>query len=194
MTMSEHDNYFLHNFFGFDNALTFDAIQRNPMWKAFLGHWFEHLSSRNMPVLLPRYDKSDGQPKWYAIAFTPAQFRMLKEDLAGFVGPTYTHFESAKVRLDTNDPIEAAVMEYCGREVLTFHVVRGNDDEESKRFRRKVTDALESMRQTWEARPNRAIRDNWSTARILRDFEMALAAGNEGGGGVAWPNYDARGD
>lgn len=180
LDLPDHAIAFLSGFFGPGNDLKWNSIASGAIGNKalqFLYPWFSNVAKRDFPVILPR--RRGISTTWYAMAFSPFQFRMLREDLAGFVGPTYTTFNGRKAELDAGDPVEASILGYFSQDAMTFQVAQGSCTEQSNES--KVRDSLTLMRSTWEARPARGKERVRPTGVILRDFEMALVIGNVDG-------------
>lgn len=174
LELPEHAIAFLTRFFGPGNDLKWESIVSGAVGQnaiQFLFPWFNNIAQSNLPVVLPR--RKGASTTWYAMASSPFQFRMLREDILGFVGPTYTNLTGRKAKLNGQDPIDAAVMDFFGQDVLTFEVIPCESD-----TKLKVWKTLNLMRATWEAKPAKGVGGARSTGAILRDFEMALLTGN----------------
>jgi len=157
---------FVDRFFGPANEI--QLISLNPDLRAWLQPWIDDLESPlDKPVVLP--SRRNGQTRWYALAFSDRQSRSLRDDLAAFVGPSYSNFAGQLARLDSADPVENAVLELTGGRAYRFEV-----PETELLAARK---ALALMRSTWERRPDRTQSVPRPLGRILRDFNMALEAG-----------------
>jgi hypothetical protein len=157
---------FLNAFFAPPNRLRRDSDPR-------LQAWIRRLEGDSPRAsVLPRW--LDGtRVVWYGLAFDDREFRALGEDLTAFVGPTYTTFRGQRVRLDLDDPIEAAAAKFTGGLVYKFE-----GDAAQARPAENVWKALERMRGTWERRKVREQAMLLPLSRLLRDFFMAVQAGN----------------
>jgi hypothetical protein len=112
---------------------------------------------------------------WYGIAFDDREIRTLGEELTAFVGPSYSNFRGERARLDPADPVEAAVLGMTqGR---SFRVSAPPDKEAQAGLWR----ALERMREVRARRQEREPEALRPAGRILRDFFLALRAGNRDG-------------
>ncbi|MHC5594829.1 MAG: hypothetical protein ACYTXC_02470 [Nostoc sp.] len=91
----------------------------------------------------------------------------MSEDLMAFVGPTYSTFRGQRAQLNPQDPIELTVYKFTGGAAVKL-CGQATD----------VWEALERMRQVSERRVKRVADIPRPTGRVLRDFYMALQAGD----------------
>jgi hypothetical protein len=157
---------FVDRFFGPANEIK--LISLTPDLRAWLQLWIDDLESPfDRAVVLP--SRRDGQTRWYALAFSDRQLRSLRDDLSAFVGPSYSDFTGQLAQLDPADPIEKAVLELTDGRAYRFEVLPAELLPARK--------ALSLMRSIWERRPDRTQAVPRPLGRILRDFNMALEAG-----------------
>jgi len=165
-TINPHIRNFLEKFFGIDNKFDLAKIERGEGKQAKIRPWVELLTQDEpQPTILPCWREAGVD--WYAIAFGEPQLRRLSEELMAFVGPTYSTFRGQRAQLNLQDPIELAVYEFtggaavklCGEATL-------------------VWEALERMRRVSERQVKRFAEIPHPTGRVLRDFYMALQAGD----------------
>jgi hypothetical protein len=157
---------FLEQFFGTGNQLNLGKIERGEGNHAKIRPWVERLTQAEpQPTVLPRW--REGGVDWYGIAFSERQLRRLSEELIAFVGSTYSTFRGQRVQLNLEDPVELAVYEFTGGAVVKLC---GQATE--------VWAALERMRRVSERRVKRVADIPRPTGRVLRDFYMALQAGD----------------
>jgi hypothetical protein len=157
---------FLEQFFGKGNQLTFEKVQKIP----FLQPWITRLE-RGLPTVLPcaRTTGTD----WYGLAFSEQQFRGLREELAAFVGPTWSSFRGQRAALDSSDPIEAAVWELTQGKAFKF---QGSLDETGKSV--EIQKALSLMTKVLDRKTGGSYEVPRATGRVLRDFYTALRVGD----------------
>lgn len=167
---------FLSSFFSPPNEVSLTEIL--PSGKAaHLLPWVERLLGGVLvPTVLPA--RRSGRVHWYGLAFSDAQLRALGDQLLAFVGPTYSTFRGLRAVLDPNDPIDAAVLRLTNGFAFKFSGPAGADKP------KPVWDALELMRAVVGRRPDRLLDAPRATGRVLRDFYMALRAGNAESGEV----------
>ncbi len=152
---------FLGRFFAAPNQLRQDS-------KPEIRIWAERLTrAESIPTVLPCW-REGKVVDWYGLAFDDRQLTALGESLAAFVGPTYTTFRGQAARLDLSDPIDQAVQDLTAGRAYKF---RGGDPVEIWR-------AVERMRKVWERREPRERATPAPVGRVLRDFYMALHAGD----------------
>jgi len=90
-----------------------------------------------------------------------------------FVGPSYANFDGKRTRLNPADPVEAVLLQQLGANPPVFSLSAGSE----KLYRERLCDVLRLMHTVHSAvamRPPASLR---ATGRILRDFYMALQAG-----------------
>jgi hypothetical protein len=162
---------FLERFFGEHNQVRLDQIERGQGPTGVLLPWINRLKGGSpLATVLPhRFEDGTGAPRynWYAIAPTERELRDLREDLTAFVGPSWSNFRGERARLNVADPTEAALQEFTEGRAFKFS---GNTG--------KIWESLELMRHVWENRTRRVLEDFRPSGRVLRDFYMALQAGN----------------
>ena len=120
-----------------------------------------------MPTVLPCW-RTGKIVDWYGLAFDDRQMNALGESLTAFIGPTYTNFRGQVARLDRQDPIDQAVDDFTAGRAYKF---QGADPSEIWR-------ALGRMRKVWQRRGSRERATPAPVGRVLRDFYMALNAGD----------------
>ncbi|HKR14511.1 MAG TPA: protein DpdD [Pyrinomonadaceae bacterium] len=163
--VSEAQN-FLNRFFGEGNKFHLDAIKRNQGKAGRILPWVRRITDQEEhSTVLPRWVNS--QIVWYGIARSEREFRSLGEELVAFVGPTYSNFRGQRASLDPKDPVEASVLDWTGGAAFK---IEGDAS--------AVWEAIERMRVAWESRVARIFEKPRPTGRVLRDFYMAIRAGN----------------
>lgn len=170
---SEQVESFLAAFFGPGNSVSLTEGPTSP-----LGQWlapFLQVARRrsDVPVVLPR--RTPAQPDRrlaYVIAWDRAHATLVAELLTAFVGPTYSYFNGLPATLDPDDSVERAILDLVGPDT-TFVLRSPTTEHEGGAWR-----ALRQMQSTIERRPVR----NWHipkpVGRLLGEFEVALAAGD----------------
>lgn len=162
--------HFLEQFFGTDNKFDLGKIERGEGKQAKISPWVELLTKgERQPTILPCWRSESVD--WYAIALSERQLRRLSEELMAFIGPTYSTFRGQRAQLNPQDPIELAVYEFTGGAAVKL-CGQATD----------VWEALEQMRRVSERRVKRVADIPRPTGRVLRDFYMALQAGDAYGG------------
>src|SRR5207253_994058 len=107
---------------------------------------------------------------WYALAHSPRQARALAQELQGFVGTSYAHVERLQP-LDPDDPIDSEVLNFTGGSGFSFDVLPSNQGD--------VRAGLDLLAWLRRQRPLRSDSAPKPLGRLLRDFEMAIIAGDE---------------
>ncbi len=162
---------FLERFFGTDNKFDLGRIERGEGNQAKIRPWVELLTQAEpLPTVLPCWREHGVD--WYGIALSERQLRSLSEELMAFVGPTCSTFRAQRAQLNLQDPVESAIYEFTRGAAVKFcgHDTNGTAT--------AVWEALERMRRVGERRVKRATEYPSSTGRVLRDFYMALQAGD----------------
>jgi len=157
---------FLERFFGQGNRLTFEQASKN----TFLRPWIARLE-KGLPAVLPRARETETD--WYGIAFSEQQFRGLREELAAFVGPTWSTFRGQRVTLDLGDPVEAAVQELTQGNAFRFQGSRGQTSNSTE-----IRSALSRMLKVLDRKTSGNYEVPRATGRVLRDFYTALRVGD----------------
>ena len=148
-----------------------EQIERSEGKQAKIRPWVELLTQAELlPTVLPCW--REGGVDWYGIAQSDRQLRRLSEELMAFVGPTYSTFRGQRAQLNLQDPVESAVYEFTGGAAVKFC---GNETDGRATA---VWEALERMRRVSERRVKRIAELPRPTGRVLRDFYMALQAGD----------------
>ncbi|MDQ3802284.1 MAG: hypothetical protein M3416_00275 [Acidobacteriota bacterium] len=162
---------FLVRFFGEHNELKLDQIEGGQGAAGVLAPWVKRLTlTPPLASVIPhKFSVAGGEARynWYALAHTERELRDLNEDLTAFVGPTWSTFRGERARLDPTNPTDLIVQEFTGDLAIKFS---GNT--------KKIWESLEMMRRVWERRKVRPVEDLRPSGRVLRDFYMALQAGN----------------
>ncbi len=126
--------------------------------------WLTDLDRSDRALFLPR--RREGRTTWYALARTVQQGRELREQLLGFLGPSYTDFTGLATPLAPGDPCEAALVEVFAV-VYRLAVPQPADEP-------RVRELLHRLRSLLARRPGRLRALPVSLGRLLRDFELAL--------------------
>lgn len=160
----------LSSFFGSGNELTpAELEQSSPELAAWLDNRL--LQLREDPAsahILPR--RQGGTTRWYGLAHSARQARALEQELEAFVGSAYARVDRQPA-LDPTDEVDAAVLEFTTGHALTFVVLPGQQA--------AVRRSLEVLSQLHRIRPVREASLARPLGRLLRDFEMAVASGDE---------------
>lgn len=125
-----------------------------------------------VPVVLPRRREIGGELTAYVIAKNHAHAVVVADLLTAFVGPNYSDFDGLPAELDSEDPVDRAVLDFVG-EGLTFKVSSPTQSAQVGAWR-----ALDLMQETVRQRPVRTWNARRPPGQILGEFEVALAAGD----------------
>lgn len=166
---------FLEAFFAPPNTIERESPTVESAAARWLRPWIERLEAEPpQPTVLPcrRTGESDWVD-WYAVAFNEREGRELAEELAAFLGPSFSTFTGSRADLDPADPIEAAVATLTEGNAFRLRVLTTEDERE------RVRAQFEALRLTWEQRPSRTRTIGRPVGRVLRDFGVALLARDE---------------
>src|SRR3954453_4762071 len=158
---------FLDAFFGDGNMLGRDEIEANPALSELVGDLVDDLAR---PVVLPRRT-SQQDVEWFVMCADDTTFRRLQAEVQAFIGPSYARWDGIRARLDPRDPVERAVDVFAGGRALRFRTA--SDDE----FRDSWA-ALNLMRAAWRQRPVHDVARVRPGAPRVREFELAVPAGD----------------
>jgi len=161
------DSALLDTFFGDGNRLTRAEVDQRPRLATLVDEFDVELSR---PGLLPRMRESGSAIEWYLIAGTDDDFRRAVEEVQGFIGPTYARWDSSITALDDDDPIDQALAKAAPGRVLKFF------NADADEFRR-MWDPLQRLRTAWAQRPPRRFTVRRPVMAIVREIDLALAAG-----------------
>ena len=140
-----------------------------------------------VPVVLPRRREKGGDLTAYVIARDPAHAVVVADLLTAFVGPTYSSFDGLPAQLDPTDPVDQAVLEFAG-DGLAFTVTSP-----TKRTQSEAWKALDLLQDTLRRRPVRTWHVRKPVGRLLGEFEVALAAGDNSASGDLFDQIAALG-
>ena len=175
--MTEDDTHlmtpdeFLTSFFAPPNRIEFSHVFRpDGKWKHVRPLVDQLQLDPIRPTVLPYWGAE--RTYWYGLAFSEAQLSELRDDLTAFVGPSYSTFRGNRAVLDPGDPIEAAVLGLTNGLAFKLTGPREKDDPKA------IWTALQLMSRVASRRPLRDLEVPRPTGRVLRDFYMALRAGN----------------
>ena len=164
---------FLDNFFGDANRFDLAEIEGGTEGKTGRIHpWIARLREHPPQFSILPCWREGKHVDWYAVAHSEQELRKLREELLAFVGPSYSNFRGQRAALDRSDPVEASVLDLTRGAAFKF---QGANTREGAR---DVWNALELMRKTWGRRTKRGFEVLRPKGRVLRDFYMALQAGN----------------
>ena len=108
----------------------------------------------------------------YVIALDPGHATVVGELLTAFVGPSYSFFNGLPAQLGPDDPVDRAVLDFVGPGV-TFTVSSPTRETQARAWT-----ALEQMQAVMSQRPVRTWHEPKPPGRLLAEFEVALAAGD----------------
>jgi hypothetical protein len=158
---------FLGRFFGPGNHLSLDQVDANGALAELVADLTDELAH---PVVLPRRT-SAREVEWFVLTRDDTTFRRVQAEVQAFIGPSYGRWDGVRAELNPDDPIEQAVAVFAHGHALRF---RTASDEE---FREAWT-AIKLMRAAWHQRPTHRLERVQTGATLVREFELAVAAGD----------------
>jgi hypothetical protein len=162
---------FIAVFFGDGNEIDL-AVARD-----FLLPWVDRLrrTPRSASILFRKRTPKNQSPVYqlYILPFNRHQAHELTLQITAFLGDTFSSFRGLRSPLDLADPIEAEVHRFTGGNAFRFRIDTSTDDRKTQVFQR-----LAQMRALWDQQPESTGTDARPLDQVLRDFFMALAAGN----------------
>lgn len=156
---------FLDQFFGTGNRLKLDVVEARPRLRELRDDVHPALAR---PAVLPRMRDGSDEIDWYVLTGTAEDHRRAAEEVRGFIGPTYGRW--AATPSGPTDPVEALLDDVLPHRWLRFGTA--GDDE----FR-AVWEPLSRLRALWRNRPTRGTEARRPVSVVVRDIDMALAAG-----------------
>lgn len=164
--MSTEVDQFLDGFFGPGNNISRAEAEANRELSRLLDDVGPGLP---VPAVLPRR-MDNGVVEWFVLCGDDTELRRVQAEVVAFVGPTYGRWDGIRARLNSADPVEAAVGRFCDGRAIRFRTL--GDDEFKDCWA-----ALRLMRVVWAQRPAQSAAPIRTGAALVREFELAIAAG-----------------
>jgi hypothetical protein len=166
----------LRYFFSGRNALQWEAIVEESApaaWLEQVSPWIATFATQGAqsPIVLPVFD-ANGPCQWYGMAVNEASATALAQELAAFVGPSYSDFRGHPLQADGGDDIECALQKRFGRFVFRLRPV-------DVTARGDISQALQLYLGLLRRRPDIPDRTQRPFGKIRAEFDRALLAGNE---------------
>lgn len=159
---------FLNEFFGDANLIRRSQVDASPELSDLISDLRDDLSR---PVILPRRLAAGGEVHWFVLSGDDTTLRAVREDVQGFIGPTYGRWDGLRAALDDQNAVEAAVLAFAQGRALRFRTL---SDEEFA----ECWSAIKLMRGVWRQRPARTSVRVRTGATVLNEFELALSVGD----------------
>jgi hypothetical protein len=170
---AERTSAFIGAFFGPGNLIWPDQNPDSPSGRRLLPYLQVLRSGSAVPVVLPRRRPGDEHLLTaYVIALDPPHATAVGELLTAFVGPSYSFFNGLPAQLEPDDPVDRAVLDFAGPGV-TFALSSPTRETQARAWA-----ALEQMQAVMRQRPVRTWHEPAPPGRLLAEFEVALAAGD----------------
>ena len=97
--------------------------------------------------------------------------RRTQSELVAFIGPTYGRWDGIRATLRSSDPVEAAVRDFCDGRAIRFQTLGSAEFKE-------CWAAIQVMRRVWAQRPVQRAEQIRTGASLVREFQLASAAGD----------------
>lgn len=169
MTMSHEE--FLETFFSVPNVVWPDQ-DPNHASAVYLDRFLRALQTRGeTPLVLPRKEAGWLMSQTYVVCWSRGHAGRMRTLLAAAIGQNWCVFDGRLAHLRSDDPIDAAVLNLVGPG--TTYILRPPNARAHNGLFRALTRLVLSL----EQRPLRTTRLPRPIGRLLRDFEVSLAAG-----------------
>ena len=164
---------FIQSFFGAGNIVWPDRDPDSSAGRRLVPYLQVLRDRSEVPVVLPRRrTEDDHQLTAYVIALNAAHATAVAELLTAFVGPSFSTFDGLPARLDPSDPVDQAVLDFAGPG-LVFAL-----SSPTRVSQARAWGALEQLQAIMKQRPVRSWHAPKPIGRLLAEFEVALAAGD----------------
>lgn len=180
--MSLEVGEFLSQFFGEGNQISLEQAESNKQLSVLVSGVEPDLE---VPAVLPRRLDAD-LVEWFVLCGDDAALRQTQSELVAFIGPTYGRWDGVRATLRSTDPVEAAVRAFCGGRAIRF---RTHGPEEFK----ECWSTIQTMRRVWAQRPKQHAEQIRTGASLVRQFELAAAAGDTATASAALEELRRRG-
>ena len=163
--------HFLEAFFSPPNRLKLDMVENDLRLRVFSEYVGDIRTLSAASVVLPSWRQNSVD--YYGMAFNDHDLRQLGNDINSFIGCSYSTFVEKRWELDTHDPIDAIVSQFCSGHAYKFHPDSGDPN-----GARRVTHKLALMRDLSIKRQSRRPGKHLPLHMLLRDYYMAVEAEN----------------
>ncbi|MEV0769611.1 hypothetical protein [Nocardia salmonicida] len=161
----------VERFFGPGNVIWLPG-ELDSKVKSWLQNWNFYGESQ-MPYVLPRLDPYSRRWTMYVVPRHSRQAGVVGEWLTAFIGPSWSKFVRDRSAPHEDDPVDAAVREFCGHDSIFVLEFSGDPD-----LKKGFWGALQRMRDGISSRPL----STWSApvplGRLLAEFDLAVAIGD----------------
>lgn len=162
---------FLQAFFSAPNRLGLEVVEKDSRLRVFSEYLGDMRRLAGTSAVLPCWRHNSVE--YYGIAFNDHDFTELGNDLNSFIGCSYSTLVVKRANLDSQDPIDAMVAQFC-----SGHVYKFGPDSRVPDGARRITDKLALMRALSLQRHSRRPRQHLPLHMLLRDYYMAIEAQN----------------
>ncbi|MFF0099030.1 hypothetical protein ACFYO8_06820 [Micromonospora sp. NPDC005257] len=158
-------------FFGPANPVWPDRDPGSPVGRRLVPYLQVLHEASDVPIILPRQDPETRQWVAYVIPHDERHAATVGELLQAFIGTSFARFHGLPARLNPNDPIDRAVLEFAGHSSI-FVIASPRSKEKD------MWDAVRLLQQAIRARPRRSWHTPTPVGRLLSQFDVAMAAGD----------------
>lgn len=161
----------IERFFGPGNPVWPDRNPESPVGRRLLPYLQVLHEASDVPIILPRQDPETRQWVAYVIPMDERHAATVGDLLQAFIGTSFARFSGLPARLNTDDPIDQAVLEFAGHSLI-FIIASPRDTE------KRMWEAVRLLQQAIRARPQRSWHAPTPVGRLLSQFDIAMAAGD----------------
>jgi len=188
--ISSQELGWIKRFFSGHNQLIWHDIESGQAPAKLLAQvipWLSFLSEPiiNRPIVLPVLNL-DGTLIWYGMAADDQLFSQLVEEVASFIGPSYSDFNGDWSTKSMESELELALKDRFATRIIRFSPQRPEDQSEIER-------SLLLYQSLLSRRPVMPERTQRPFGKIRGDFDRALLAGNANGAQVLLDELKATG-
>ncbi|WP_280364307.1 hypothetical protein [Nocardia wallacei] len=171
VTSNPDVEWLVERFFGPGNVI-WTADELNAKVRTWLQSWNFYEESE-MPYVLPRLDPHSRRWTMYVVPRSSRQAGVVRELLTAFIGPSWARFVRDRSAPHEDDPVDAAVREFCGHDSIFVLEFSGDPD-----LKKGFWGALQRMRETISSRPPLTWSAPVPLGRLLAEFDLAVAIGD----------------
>ena len=161
----------IETFFGPGNPVWPDRDPGSTVGRRLVPYLQVLHAASDIPIILPRQDPETRQWVAYVIPLDGRHAAAVGELLQAFIGTSYARFNGLPARLNPDDPIDQAVLRFAGHSSI-FVIASPRSKEKD------MWDAVRLLQQAIRTRPRRSWHTPTPLGRLLNQFDIAMAAGD----------------
>lgn len=161
----------IETFFGPGNPVWPDRDKESPRGRRLIPYLQVLYEASDIPIVLPRQDPETRQWAAYVIPLDERHAATIGELLQAFIGTSFARFHGLPARLNPNDPVDQAVLTFAGHSAV--YVIASPRSAEKQMWH-----AVKLLQQALRARPRRSWHAPTPVGRLLSQFDIAMAAGD----------------